>query len=798
MRELFLTCLSVSLSTSALILLLTLLSPLLERRYAAKWKYWIWILLAVRLLIPVSGIYHPARGAQDASQSVSAGVENGTVLPLRQPQRFVVEIPVPVTPAAAPSKRPFAPLDAAAALWVLGALVYFFFHIGSYRHYRRRIEQRGVPASQECVSWLMQGLQDELHIRRQIPVTVYAPASSPMIIGFLRPVLVLPEADFDERELSFILRHELIHFRRGDLLWKLLFVLANAIHWFNPLVWLMQREAALDMELSCDEGVVAGAGLADRRAYTETLLASLRKNKEKGSLLSTQFYGGKETMKKRFVHILKRIKKRNGIPLLLCAAVLAAALSAAVGCVSKTDADADASSGGTEAAPDLPGYSPEQLVQMASECYQYFHDGYLPDRVEIDHITDDGMALIHLYDQTGEATATLDWYTVDIRTGLGENVTFDQICLGEFASSDLAVASFGEQRQAILDRILAIFQEAEAPRYRLENPDLESPDLVGARADCIFHADWISIREPEDDPMIRGMRSFADTLTDPQEIAYAEEIIDGWIAEMTAWADSDENLQLGMPVTLLFDYAGTCLLYYPYTEDGVTTLIPLEEMAASEWTEDPQARFQSGEDTLRHALETYRNPEGGAEATPDDGPATASGDGSATVPDSSAPEGTPAFSDFWAEESAAGNTVTFSTGLALTFPDSWAGKYVLTTNFGPASAPTSNTLIVSERTNYEAGPGGDLLYLHFLQYEEGNVYGIDDFSTVLGLYRQGNREYALVLEECHEMAWKEDDEAFRAAYEALRGSIDSVIIGTNGMTGFTPCGPDGIPWIEPI
>ena len=81
MRDLFLTCLSVSLSTGALILLLMLLSPLLEKKYAAKWKYWIWILLAVRLLIPVSGIYRPDRGADSVPNAVSVGVENGTVLP---------------------------------------------------------------------------------------------------------------------------------------------------------------------------------------------------------------------------------------------------------------------------------------------------------------------------------------------------------------------------------------------------------------------------------------------------------------------------------------------------------------------------------------------------------------------------------------------------------------------------------------------------------------------------------------------------------------------------------------------
>lgn len=75
-----------------------------------------------------------------------------------------------------------------------------------------------------------------------------------MIIGFIKPVLVLPEEQYSSEELFFILKHELIHLKRGDVYFKLLFVTANTVRWFNPLIWIMQKEAAIDMELSCDCG----------------------------------------------------------------------------------------------------------------------------------------------------------------------------------------------------------------------------------------------------------------------------------------------------------------------------------------------------------------------------------------------------------------------------------------------------------------------------------------------------------------------------------------------------------------
>ena len=121
-----------------------------------------------------------------------------------------------------------------------------------------------------------------------------------MIIGFFKPVLVLPKERYSPEELFFILKHELVHLKREDIYFKLLFVTASAVHWFNPFIWIMQKEAAVDMELSCDKRVTQGASYAEWKAYTETLLSMLHKRCDRRTILSTQFYGGTKIMKKRF------------------------------------------------------------------------------------------------------------------------------------------------------------------------------------------------------------------------------------------------------------------------------------------------------------------------------------------------------------------------------------------------------------------------------------------------------------------------------------------------------------------
>lgn len=323
MKDLFLSVVEISLSTSVIILGLLIFSQLLNKRYLTKWKYFIWIALALRLALPVK---------------------------LELPQKEIVfEVPArvaaPIVSDAAVTAIPFVPqvpqapavsaLDIIAGVWLAGCILFVLVHLGSYVVYRRQVMVAGAQVRDREMLRLVRGLSRELGISGPIPVRTYRGASSPMVLGFFRPILVLPDMDFRQEELGFVLRHELTHLKRHDIFVKLLFILANALHWFNPVVYMMRRAAVVDMELSCDESVVQGRGYDDRKAYTETLLATLCRQQRRSTNLSTQFYGGKEVMKLRFVNILSRAKKKNGV--LLLAVVVAAAL--ALGMVMGVDAD---------------------------------------------------------------------------------------------------------------------------------------------------------------------------------------------------------------------------------------------------------------------------------------------------------------------------------------------------------------------------------------------------------------------------------------------------------------------------
>lgn len=332
MKDLFLSVLEISLSTSVIILVMLALSPLLSQRYAAKWKYGIWILLALRLAIPVT-IHLPQQRIQlDVPAQLAAPIV--TAAPAL-PQAGNVLVPA--------AKAALTPLDVLGMIWLIGCAACLLVHLVFYRVYRRRILVNGTRVTDAAILQQIRSIARELGVRQGLRVIRDPSAGSPMVLGFLRPILVLPETSYPAQALYFVLKHELIHLNRHDLWSKFLFVTANAVHWFNPIVYLMQKEAVVDMELSCDERVIQGTVLDARKAYTETLLATLCRQYRKTTALSTQFYGGKVIMKKRFKNILHRVKKRNGLAILVMAVTAALVLGMVTGCSVATASSGTAS-----------------------------------------------------------------------------------------------------------------------------------------------------------------------------------------------------------------------------------------------------------------------------------------------------------------------------------------------------------------------------------------------------------------------------------------------------------------------
>lgn len=310
LQTVLLHTLEISLLTGAVIAVLTIFARRLNKALDARWKYWIWLLLAVRLLIPV-GMTLPHAPipvmlpppAQVAATMAAQVIEPIAAAESGATQATAQSAAIPITTLIA-------------AVWLAGAVFFLVKQLIGYRLECKRLLRWCTPMRDETILAQVRMERYILGIRRHVDVLACSRACSPMMIGFFRAKLLLPQeiTGRTHGEAAFVLRHELIHLKRNDLWYKLLLSLANAVHWFNPLAYLMFREASTDLELSCDARVVQGGDMETRRAYSETIL-SFMPRKTRGARLSTNFNGGTEAMKERFTNIFSPGKRKRGIAL---------------------------------------------------------------------------------------------------------------------------------------------------------------------------------------------------------------------------------------------------------------------------------------------------------------------------------------------------------------------------------------------------------------------------------------------------------------------------------------------------
>ncbi len=311
----FIRLIEISVTTSIIILGLRLLAPYLNKTYAAKWKYWIWLLLAVRLIIPIN-ISLPNAPVEINIPNTTIATSN-RVLPVSPMPGAVVIQPEPVQPLAETAQKTTTLLDVIMIIWSIGIVAFMIYQMAGYFIFKRKVLRWSRSPQEPRVEDTIHLTSSQISLSKKVVPLISDAVSSPLMIGFFRPLLILPCETYSDAELSFIVRHELAHCKRNDLWYKLLLIVANAIHWYNPVVYLMFHEAGEDLELSCDDVITNGMSFTERKVYTETILASIQRERMKKTALSTYFYGGQRTIKTRFINILNTGKKSHGAPVLL-------------------------------------------------------------------------------------------------------------------------------------------------------------------------------------------------------------------------------------------------------------------------------------------------------------------------------------------------------------------------------------------------------------------------------------------------------------------------------------------------
>lgn len=330
MEQFLLNLLKTSLLGALAILLMLVSKPLWRERYRAKARCWLWLALAAFLLFPVDFSVKdaPVQAAPPQDYTLFVGTDKTTIQSTDHLFGDMAEksgqtstqvrdsiIARPVTDPAQKATRYIPVTTILFYGYLAGAAAFLLCQGVSYVRFRRTVRRWRSGVTRGDYRALLQDTARSLNVTAP-EMFVCEAISTPAVTGLFRPTLLLPHEGYDLNDLRYILRHELCHLKRRDMLLKLVLLAANAMHWFNPVVYLMLRQADEDIELACDSAATDGLDRAERAAVQSHVRA----------LPATTCFGGTvERLKRRITNVLGAQKKRGlGVVALVLALTLTA------------------------------------------------------------------------------------------------------------------------------------------------------------------------------------------------------------------------------------------------------------------------------------------------------------------------------------------------------------------------------------------------------------------------------------------------------------------------------------------
>lgn len=326
----------IGLTVSLAALVPLILRRLMKKRYPARMVCVVWAILALRLLVPVQ-LTLPQAPVQVMPRTNYVVQSNQTAfrqagLPVAQnPARWVTGTQAQMLSAADTGTVKTVDItDILLTLWLAGVIACVLWQGIGYYRLIRSLKGKSQPVERADLHTILQEQCADLVIDREIPLRVSSAADCPMLAGFIHPTLYLPDERISRTDAAFIFRHELTHYKHGDLWLKLLLLAARCLHWFNPLVHLIARFAQEDIEAACDDAVVRGHDGAYRRAYGETILRSAIAQSQKRKALVSCFGDDKKTLMRRFEGLFDKSVKKRGVALVVMIALLVGSLSCTI------------------------------------------------------------------------------------------------------------------------------------------------------------------------------------------------------------------------------------------------------------------------------------------------------------------------------------------------------------------------------------------------------------------------------------------------------------------------------------
>ena len=271
MSEIFKTVLILSVFGSVITALLLCLKPITAKKFPAKWQYYVWIAVLLSMIIPTYKLIPPKEVGRLPLIPQNQLVQPETVPNLAEAPTAVIieETPTLDSDVNITAKLSIKLVDLLACVWLVGMCIYLIVVIISYIVYITHKHKKAIQITENA---MLSEVKKELNIKRHIKIRMSYDIQSPMLVGVVFPIIYIPCREIPDENMRMVFMHELMHYKRKDLLIKWLSLFVNAVHWFNPLAYLLCANVSEACEVSCDMAVTKNMSDLEQKIYMKTIL----------------------------------------------------------------------------------------------------------------------------------------------------------------------------------------------------------------------------------------------------------------------------------------------------------------------------------------------------------------------------------------------------------------------------------------------------------------------------------------------------------------------------------------------
>lgn len=465
------------------------LSFRLKGKFTAQWRYLIWLVLSLSLLIPLR---FPEEASLFRVQTVRTETSPGETKAnppqntgtLSEDSETSLSLNASDTPAVSLSLTPqksgtgrsyfqfrISPLPvslsfAAGAfliLWLTVAFGKLLLESVLYRRSVRSLARMSLPVYDSYILQAYRSVCRQKGVRTPPALMQNASLTTPLLTGLFKPALYLPSVGYTAEELKLIFHHELSHYHRKDLWYKALLRTCASVYWFNPCLRMMLKEAECDIENLCDANVVRHCTAPEHRLYRRLLLRTVAIQNQI-PYVAASLNESTSNFKDRILYManLKRLN-RSFLPGILLAVLLFTVNAVFAFSPTESSPAASLSAQNSSAESTMPESGPQSSAAAAPATEEIPAVSPIPmEYTPHDMYTLSGVNVRSLPSLEGSLLTTVSAGSTVTVTGAGQNGwipvkagNVSGYIHGEYLTSDM------QEAQAALDREQAL-QMAEA------------------------------------------------------------------------------------------------------------------------------------------------------------------------------------------------------------------------------------------------------------------------------------------------------------------------------------------------